>query len=146
MWKVKKCHLEFCNVGSVPAPQTTTWSFLLTMQIWSKKFSLFDPIFWILFMLIMTKQDEQFLEIHSWGIHILLLFLILLVKISRHFKSFTFEAKSQTVDELESHDANVLPTDTSFHLLMRVCCLSILPKNKKKSLRGTLKSSLDLHR
>ena len=80
----------------------------------------------------MTKQDEQFLEIHSWGIHILLLFLILLVKISRHFKSFTFEAKSQTVDELESHDANVLPTDTSFHLLMRVCCLSILPKNKKK--------------
>lgn len=72
----------------------------------------------------------------------MLLFLILLVKTSSHFKSFTFEAKSQTVDELESHDANVLPmdsTDTSLHLLNEFAAYQFSPKVKKKSLRETLK-------
>ena len=70
----------------------------------------------------------------------MLLFLILLVKISRHFKSFTFEAKSQTVDELESHDANVLPmdsTDASLHLLNEFAAYQFSPKVKKITERNT---------
>ena len=59
---------------------------------------------------------------------------MLLVKMSRHFKCFTFEAKSETVDELESSDANILPmdsTDTSLHLLNEFAAYQLSPKVKQ---------------
>lgn len=74
---------------------------------------------------------------------------MLLVKTSRHFQCPAFEAKSETVDRLESFDANVLPTDstdTSLHLLNEFAARQLSPKVKKKknSLREALKPNPDL--